>query len=83
MSWPSQAGVDEGGEPGRQVVAAQGPTIASAQITRNDDVGHGMALAHVIKNGPGIADTHVGSTGTRRDESAVLRLDEVVAPTRF
>ena len=37
--------------------------------------GHGMALVHVIKNGPGINDRHVGTTGTHRDESATLRLD--------
>ncbi|WP_205471590.1 DUF4287 domain-containing protein [Nocardioides sp. SYSU D00038] len=41
--------------------------------------GHGMALVHVIKNGPGISDAHVGSTGTHRDESAVLRLDGIAA----
>lgn len=41
--------------------------------------GHGMALVHVIRNGPTIADTHVGSTGTHRDDSAVLRLDGVAA----
>lgn len=44
--------------------------------------GHGMALVHVIKNGPEIKDTHVGSTGTHRDESAVLRLDGVAARDR-
>jgi UDP-glucose 4-epimerase len=37
--------------------------------------GHGMALVHVIKNGPGICDKHVGTTGAHRDESDVLRLD--------
>ena len=37
--------------------------------------GHGMALVHVIRNGPGISDQHVGSSGVHRDESAVLRLD--------
>lgn len=37
--------------------------------------GHAMALVHVIKNGPGIGDKHVGSTGTHRDESATLWLD--------
>ena len=37
--------------------------------------GHAMALVHVVKNGPGISDKHVGSTGTHRDESDVLRLD--------
>lgn len=41
--------------------------------------GHGMALVHVIKNGPETSDRHVGSTGTHRDESAVLRLDGVAA----
>lgn len=37
--------------------------------------GHGMALVHVIRNGPQIGDKHVGTTGNHRDESAVLRLD--------
>lgn len=41
--------------------------------------GHDMALVHVIKNGPGISDKHVGTTGTHRDESDVLRLDGVAA----
>jgi len=41
--------------------------------------GHGMALAHVIRNGPETSDRHVGSTGTHRDESSVLRLDGVAA----
>lgn len=39
--------------------------------------GHGMALVHVIKNGPRISTKHVGSTGTHRDESDLLRLDGV------
>ena len=34
-----------------------------------------MAMVHVIKNGPGIGDKHVGSTGAHRDESNTLRLD--------
>ena len=37
--------------------------------------GHGMALVHVIKNGPGIGSKHVGSTGVHRDESDTLWLD--------
>ncbi|UMG93502.1 DUF4287 domain-containing protein [Nocardioides sp. TF02-7] len=41
--------------------------------------GHGMALVHVIKNGPEISDKHVGSTGSHRDESTVLRLDGIAA----
>ncbi|CAN5544870.1 DUF4287 domain-containing protein [soil metagenome] len=41
--------------------------------------GHGMALVHVIKNGPEIDAKHVGTSGTHRDASAVLRLDGVAA----
>lgn len=37
--------------------------------------GHGMAMVHVITQGDVIADTHVGTTGSHRDESATLRLD--------
>ncbi len=37
--------------------------------------GHAMAFFHILKNGPGISEKHVGTTGTHRDESAVLRLD--------
>ena len=37
--------------------------------------GHAMALVHVIRNGPQIAATHVGSTGSHRDESDTLWLD--------
>ena len=37
--------------------------------------GHGMALVHVIKNGPGIDAKHVGTTGPHRDESEPLWLD--------
>jgi hypothetical protein len=37
--------------------------------------GHAMALVHVVKNGPQIPGTHVGSPGTHRDESATLWLD--------
>lgn len=41
--------------------------------------GHGMALVHVIKNGPQISERHVGSSGSHRDASTVLRLDGVAA----
>lgn len=37
--------------------------------------GHGMALVHVIKNGPKIDNKHVGTSGTHRDESDILWLD--------
>ena len=39
--------------------------------------GHGMAIVHVIKNGAGISDQHVNTSGTHRDESDVLRLDGI------
>jgi hypothetical protein len=37
--------------------------------------GHGMALVHVIKNGPRIDSKHVGSNGSHRDDSDTLWLD--------
>ena len=37
--------------------------------------GHAMAFVHVLKNGAEISDKHVGTTGTHRDESTLLRLD--------
>ena len=44
--------------------------------------GHGMALVHVITKGPAIGEKHVGTTGSHRDESAVLRLDGIAARTQ-
>ncbi|WP_380169550.1 DUF4287 domain-containing protein [Jannaschia sp. R86511] len=41
--------------------------------------GHGMALVHVVRNGPTIPGTHVGTTGPHRDASTELRLDGVAA----
>jgi uncharacterized protein DUF4287 len=43
--------------------------------------GHGMALVHVITKGPAISEKHVGTAGSHRDESTVLRLDGVAART--
>ena len=37
--------------------------------------GHGMAMVHVIKKGPGIDAKHVGTTGSHRDDSDTLWLD--------
>ena len=37
--------------------------------------GHAMAFVHVVKNGAAISDKHVGTSGTHRDESNLLRLD--------
>lgn len=39
--------------------------------------GHAMAFFHVLKNGAGISDKHVGSSGTHADESNTLRLDGI------
>ena len=39
--------------------------------------GHGMALYHVLKNGPQISEKHVGTKGSHRDESTTLRLDGI------
>jgi hypothetical protein len=58
-----------------------GPDTKAGEILQwlKDDYelgrGHGMALVHVIKNGPTISDKHVGGTGTHRDPNNVLRLD--------
>ncbi len=37
--------------------------------------GHGMALVHVIRNGPKIDTKHVGTTGVHSDASDTLWLD--------
>ena len=37
--------------------------------------GHAGAFFHVLKNGPRISDEHVGTTGSHRDASNLLRLD--------
>ncbi len=37
--------------------------------------GHGMAMVHVIKKGPGIDAEHVGTSGAHRDDSDMLWLD--------
>ncbi|MDN7119988.1 DUF4287 domain-containing protein [Nocardioides sp. ChNu-153] len=37
--------------------------------------GHGMALVHVVQEGPTISARHVGTDGAHRDESTELRLD--------
>lgn len=39
--------------------------------------GHAMAFFHILKNGAGISDKHVGSSGTHADESDTLRLDGI------
>jgi len=39
--------------------------------------GHAMAFFSVLRNGTEISDTHVGSTGPHRDETATLRIDGI------
>lgn len=57
------------------------PSVKAGEILQwlKDDYdlgrGHGMALVHVIKNGPTISAKHVGSGGTHNDESETLWLD--------
>ena len=48
-----------------------------AWLKEDFDLGHGhaMAMAHVIKNGAKISDTHVGSGTAHNDESNTLILD--------
>ena len=41
--------------------------------------GHGMAMVHVIKNGPAIDPKHVGTTGSHRDQSDTLWLDGIAS----
>ncbi len=60
-----------------------GPTTKAAVVLdwlRQDyglSRGHAMALYGVLKNGPTVPEKHVGSPGTHRDESLILRLDGV------
>lgn len=44
--------------------------------------GHGMAMVHVIKHGPEIDPKHVGTSGSHRDESAMLWLDGAATKPR-
>lgn len=59
----------------------EGPTVKAGDVlewlkTEYDlGRGHGMALVHVIRNGPKIDPKHVGTTGTHRDASDTLWLD--------
>lgn len=50
-----------------------------AWLKEDFDLGHGhaMTIVHVIKNGSGISDKHVGSSGAHRDDSNELRLDGI------
>ncbi len=39
--------------------------------------GHAMAIVHVIRNGPGIGDKHVGTGSVHNDDGNTLRLDGI------
>ncbi|MGY1772539.1 DUF4287 domain-containing protein [Blastococcus sp. SYSU D00813] len=52
-----------------------GPVLAWLAEEHGLGRGHGMALVHVIKNGPTISGRHVGGSGAHRDESDTLWLD--------
>lgn len=58
-----------------------GPTTKAGEIVDwlKEDFGigrgHALAFVHVVKNGPTISAKHVGTSGTHRDDSDVLRLD--------
>lgn len=59
----------------------QDPGVKAAVIVQwlADDYGlgrgHAMAMVHVIKKGPQISITHVGTDGVHRDETDTLWLD--------
>ena len=69
--------VDEAHAKGFGADTKSGEIVAGLTDDHGRGRGHAMALVHVVKNGPGISDEHVGSTGTHRDESDVLRLDGI------
>jgi Domain of unknown function (DUF4287) len=89
MSFQAYLGAieDKTGKTPRALVAeAKDRGFAGPAVKANDVVawlktgyglgrGHAMALVHVIKNGAKIDSKHVGSTGTHRDASDILRLD--------
>ncbi len=67
--------VDEAHARGFGTDTAAGEIVAWLADDHGLGRGHAMALVHVVKNGPGISDRHVGTTGSHRDDSDVLRLD--------
>ena len=54
-----------------------GEVVSWLKTTYGIGHGHATAMSHVIRNGAGISAKHVGTTGTHRDESDVLRLDGI------
>lgn len=66
--------IDEAHEKGFNENTKAGEIVNWLAVDYKLGRGHAMALVHVIKNGPTISDTHVGTKGTHRDESNNLRL---------
>lgn len=68
---------------GEATAAGLGPDTKAGEVTTwlktTYGIGHGHAnaMTHVIRNGPQIGDKHVGTTGSHRDESNLLRLDGI------
>ena len=67
--------VDEANAAGVGPDTKAGEVVSWLKTTYGIGHGHANAMSHVIRNGPGIGDKHVGTTGTHRDESNTLRLD--------
>jgi hypothetical protein len=73
--------LDEAAARGFSATTAAAEVVAWLRDEYGVGRGHAMALYGVLKKGAdgAISDTHVGSAGSHRDESSVLRLDGVAA----
>ena len=67
--------VDEAATAGIGPATKAGEVVSWLTSTYGIGRGHAAAMSHVIRHGPGISDKHVGTSGTHRDESDLLRLD--------
>ena len=67
---------------GLDATAKAGEVVAWLKEEYGVGRGHAMAFHHVLKNGATISDQHVGTTGSHRDESDLLRLDGIARRAR-
>ena len=67
--------VDEAAAAGFDTDRKAGEVVSWLKTTYGIGHGHAQAMSHVIRNGPQMGDKHVGTTGSHRDESNMLRLD--------
>ena len=67
--------VDKASERGFGPGTKAGPILAWLKEDFDLGRGHGMALDHVITQGPEISEKHVGTGGSHADASATLGLD--------